>query len=82
MGFMFVSNMAWLHNVTLPRKDWRSTIPQLADLWDDFYEAELLPEEDVRTILRGARVISVIPCACHVRTGACRQVIKVVLAEN
>jgi len=103
-GFMFIPNVVTLLSLVLPGKDWRSTLPQLADLWDDFYEAEffpdfakiaekveqpwfrilpayktildspeLLPEEDVRAILRGARVMCVTPCPCRARTGACRR---------
>lgn len=32
---------------------------------------ELLPEEDVRTILKLAKTIGVVPCSCRVRTGGC-----------
>ncbi|MBN1615318.1 MAG: 4Fe-4S dicluster domain-containing protein [Deltaproteobacteria bacterium] len=35
---------------------------------------ELLPEEDVRTILKGAKTITVVPCSCRVRTGACKRI--------
>ena len=35
---------------------------------------ELLPEEDVRTILKNAKTISVVPCSCRVRTGACKRI--------
>ena len=35
---------------------------------------ELLPEEDVRTILKQADTISVVPCSCRARTGACRRI--------
>ena len=103
-GFVFIPHLVFLLSLMVPRKDWRSTFPELADLVNDFYEAELisglaqtiekaeqppwrvlpaykaildspelLPEEDVRTILKGALVMSVIPCGCRVVTGACRQ---------
>ena len=35
---------------------------------------ELLPEDDVRTILKQAKVIGVVPCSCRVRTGSCKRV--------
>jgi NAD-dependent dihydropyrimidine dehydrogenase PreA subunit len=35
---------------------------------------ELLPEEDVRTILKTAKAIGVVPCSCRVRTGACQRI--------
>ncbi len=37
---------------------------------------ELLPEEDVRTILKSARITSVVPCSCRVRTGSCKKTQK------
>ncbi len=103
-GMRFIRSIIFFHDRMLAIKDWRSTLPELADLWDDFLEAEffadsakryaeleqpgsrilpayktildspeLLPEEDVRTILKQAQVISVVPCSCRARTGACRK---------
>jgi len=34
---------------------------------------ELLPEDDVRTVLKQATTISVVPCSCRVRTGSCKR---------
>ena len=36
---------------------------------------ELLPYEDVREILKAARVISVVPCSCRARTRACHKIV-------
>ncbi len=35
---------------------------------------DLLPEEDVRTILKQAKTIGVVPCSCRVRTGGCKRI--------
>jgi len=103
-GMRLIPSIVFLHDRMLAIKDWRSKRPELADVIDDFLEAEffpasaeryakaeqppqrvlpayktildspeLLPEEDVRTILKQANMISVVPCSCRVRTGTCRR---------
>lgn len=103
-GMRFIPAIIFLHDRMLAIKDWRTKLPELDKVIDDFLEneffpasaeqyakveqppqrilpayktildsPELLPEDDVRTILKEARVISVVPCSCRVRTGACNR---------
>ena len=103
-GMRFIPSPIFLHDRMLAIKNWRSRLPDLADVIDEFLEKdffpasagqyakaaqppqrvlpayrsiedspELLPEDDVRTILKEARTISVVPCSCRVRTGSCRR---------
>ncbi len=103
-GMRFIPSVIFLHDRMLAIKNWKSKLPRLAEVVNDFLEKEffpasaaqyakaeqpaqriltayktildspeLLPEDDVRTILKQSKTISVVPCSCRVRTGACKK---------